>query len=137
MFDNNNYIEEISKTSKLNSGGLINLRLDILWKDAHKHSRSGMYSDWSADLDCIWSELGGEYEESSEQYKTFDELNAKLLLVKNWAAGSGFKKTLPEDKLEMARQYLLLRKKEMFLRRIQNEQGKGTAYNDGSEDDWE
>ena len=138
MYQDMNYSEEdLNKTSKLNSGGLINLRLDTLWKDAHKHSRNGLYSDWSADLDCIWSELGGEYEENDDKVKKFDDLNAKLLLVRNWSVGNGFKKLTTEDKLEMTRQYLLLRKKEMFLRRIQNEQGKGTAYSDGSEDDWE
>ena len=137
MFDRNSYEIDLNKTSKLNSGGLINLRLDVLWKDAHKHSRAGMYSDWSADLDCIWSELGGEYKEDSEQAKEFNSLIEKLLLIRNWNTTDGFKKILPEDKLEMTRQYLLLRRKELFLRRIQNEQGKGTAYTDGSEDDWE
>ena len=131
------YNEE-SKTSKLNSGGSINLRLDELWKDAHKHSRHGMYSLWNADLDCIWSELGGEYDDDSKEIKKFNEINIKLILTKNWNSNThGFKKPSKEDRYEMARQYLLLRQKEMFIRRIQNKQGKGTAYSDGSEDDWE
>ena len=132
-----NYLEEDDKLSKLNSGGLINLRLDLLWKDAHKHSRAGLYSAWSADLDCIWSELGGEYEINSKQQQDFDNINRKLGFVKNWTNVVGFKRKSQEEKLEMARQYLVLRQKELFLRRMQNEQGKGTAYTDGSEDDWE
>ena len=125
------------KISKLNSGGLINLRLDTLWKDAHKHSRAGLYSSWSADLDCIWSELGGEYDKDSNEQKEFDTININLLSVRNWKTNIGFRKFDINDKLEMTRQYILLRRKEMFLRRIQNKQGKGTAYTDGSEDDWD
>lgn len=131
-----NDLEELEKTSKLNSGGLINLRLDYLWKDAHKHSRAGLYSSWSADLDCIWSELGGEYDLDSKQQKEFDSINKKLGFIKNWTIIKGFKKSSKEDKLEMARQYIILRQKELFLRRVQNDQGKGTAYSDGSEYDW-
>ena len=137
METNDEIYNDIEKTSKLNSGGLINLRLDSLGKDAHKHSRAGLYSDWSADLDCIWSELGGEYKFDSQEHKTFDLISLKLLAVRNWKANVGFKRFSNEDKIEMTRQYRLLRKKEMFLRIIQNEQGKGTAYTDGSEDDWE
>lgn len=134
-YDSN--FDEDNKQSKLNSGGLINIRIDSLWKDCHKHSRSGMYSSWSADMDCIWSEFVGEYEENSPEQKKFDDINLKLLLVQNWGAINGFKKMTALDKQEMSRQYQLLRKKEEFLHRIQNKQGKGTAYNDGSEDDWD
>jgi hypothetical protein len=132
-----NYSDE-NKLSKLNSGGLINLRLNELWNDAHKHSRHGLYSLWNADLDCLWSELGGEYPENSKEVKEFNEINTTILLAKNWNnLNNGFKKIKKEQQLEMARQYILLRRKEMYIRRIQNKQGKGTAYSDGSEDDWE
>ena len=69
-----------NKTSKLNSGGLINLRLDELWKDAHKHSRLGLYSLWNADLDCIWSELAGEYSDNDQEVKDFNIINSNTLL---------------------------------------------------------
>ena len=135
--DNNFSSDDIEKISKLNSGGLINLRLNDLWKDAHKHSRLGMYSSWTADLDCIWSELGGEYQSKSEEQIEFNNLNKQLSSIRNWSSNLGFKRMTDSDKLEMARQYIILRQKELFLRRIQNKQGKGTAYSDGSEDDWE
>ena len=125
------------KVSKLNSGGLINLRLDALWKDAHKHSRAGMYSSWSADLDCIWSELCGEYDFGSKEHLAFDRIDKQLNSVRNWKTNTGFKKNSAEELKEMARQYKLLRVKEKYLRIIMNKQGKGTAYSDGSEDDWE
>ena len=135
--DNNFSSDDIDKVSKLNSGGLINLRLNDLWKDAHKHSRLGMYSSWTADLDCIWSELGGEYLINSQEQKEFNDINRLLISIKNWNSILGFKKMTQQEKLEMGRQYIVLRQKELFLRRIQNKQGKGTAYSDGSEDDWE
>ena len=125
------------KTSKMNSGWLIIQRLDRLWKDCHKHSRAGQYSNWNADLDCIWSELCGEYDDNSKEMKDMEQMNKLVIAAKNWGTVTGFKKQEREDKVEMTRQYFLLRRKEWYIRKIQNEQGKGTAYTDGSEDDWE
>ena len=36
---------------------------------------------------------------------------------------------------KIALQYLILNKKNLFLRRLQNKQGKGTAYSSDDEDD--
>ena len=41
---------ETIKVQKFSSGLNIILRIDILWKDTHKHSRDGKYSQWNADL---------------------------------------------------------------------------------------
>ena len=135
---NDEYNDEYeNKTSKINSAFLINKRLDELWRDAHKHSRQGKYSQWNADLDCLWSELGREYEINIKQQEEFNIINKKLGIVKNWTTSYGFKKISEKEKLEMARQYQILIDKELFLGRLQNLQGKGTAYSDGSEDDWD
>ena len=37
----------------------------------------------------------------------------------------------------MAKQYLLLKEKSLFLRRLQNTQGKGTAYVSEQDDDFD
>lgn len=125
--------------SKLNSGGLINIRLDYLWRETHKHSRAGKYSDWNADLDCVWRELGGDTKEDSEDAKEFERIEIQLAQVgvNNWTGHSGFQDNKQVHGMKMTSQYRLLTKKELFLRRLQNKQGKGTAYSDGSEDDWE
>lgn len=49
--------DEQPKISKYNSGIAIIMRLDVLWKDTHVHSRSGQYYKWNLDLDRIWCEL--------------------------------------------------------------------------------
>lgn len=127
------------KLSKLNSGGLINIRLDFLWRETHKHCRVGQYSLWNADLDCLWMELAGEYDEGSKEYCQFAAIDEELseTNVKNWGSRTGFDEMNEEQKKLMTKQYRLLMKKALFLRRLQNKQGKGTAYYDGSEDDWE
>ena len=48
--------------------------------------------------------------------------------------GKGFNKT---DNPNNALQYQLLLKKNLFLRRLQNKQGKGTAYENPDMDDFD
>ena len=138
-YDSNFADLDDEKISKLNSGGLINIRMDFLWRETQKHCRVGQYSLWNADLDCIWMELAGEYEEGSKEYLAFEQIDMELseTNVKNWGGNQGFCTTTDENKKLMTKQYRLLMKKALFLRRLQNKQGKGTAYSDGSEDDWE
>ena len=134
------YLEDGSNfaTSKLNSGWLINKRLDELWRDAYKACKNSLFINWDIILDSIWSELGGEYDDDSPEMQEFERINSQLTNLKNWSFNNpGFKCIVLEEQKEKIKQYKLIRKKEMFLRRIQNKQGKGTAYSDGSEDDWE
>lgn len=122
--------------SKVNSGGLINLRLHNLWVDRHKCARNGQYNKWNEVLDAIWCELGADVREDSEQDKKFWSLS----LAFAEACGAPVKKTgfgqvSSSDRQSMAKQKVALIKKELFLRRLQNSQGKGTAYVD--EDDFD
>ncbi len=137
-------MEEISKLidvgnlSKYNSGALINMRLNDLWQDAHRHKRKGKYSDWNGDLDAVWCELAGDVKEGSDKDKDFMKINLKLAEYKpilNWDENAGFKKMNNDSLKKKSFQYFYLIKKEVFLRRLQNVQGKGTAYGD-EDDDW-
>lgn len=125
------------KLSKINSAGLINLRLHNLWVDAGKHARKGRYADWNFDLDVIWRELGGDVDEGKEPEKKFLKFNSKLAEINpinNWKKNDGFS-IVPKDKEEKkTKQYFLLMDKELFLRRLMNKQGKGTAYQDSIDD---
>lgn len=136
---------EASVISKINSGMLINLRLNELWKDAHRHSRDGKYSKWNDDLDRVWMELGGDekevdqkkdkkkYEESSDyKFTTFSKEYAEACGSKTKTGG--FNKINDADKGSFVKQKQALMKKELFLRRLQNQQGKGTAYQTSDED---
>lgn len=122
--------------SKLNSGGLINIRLDFLWRETQKHSRVGKYSDWNADLDCVWRELAGDIKPGSNDEKEYEKIERQLsqVGVNNWTAHSGFKTIKETQGMKMTSQYRTLIKKEVFLRRLQNKQGKGTAYSQDDDD---
>ena len=142
MEDYEQKLEEAS-TSKINSGMLINLRLNDLWKDSHKHARAGNYSAWNDDLDRVWCELGGDEKEVKPDHKDYAkssdyEYNVLTLAFaascKDVPKKVGFNKHDTNAKVSFAAQKQALIKKEIFLRRLQNKQGKGTAYHDSSED---
>jgi hypothetical protein len=127
-----NEIEDSGVSSKINAAGLINLTLERLWIDSYNAMANGNYFLWNIKLDSIWAILGGDETEDSEIVKQFNDLDLKIHENGGWNKGSkGF---VIENKGNMSLQYLLLRNKSIFLRRLQNKQGKGTAYDDGSAD---
>lgn len=125
--------EEELRKSKFNTAVSKEIRRGELWKEANAHSRAGLFQRWSDDLDCIWSELAADispvkFEGKKEE---FDKLS-KVGIIKD--KRTGFKKlTINEMKLR-SEQYDKLREKELFLRRIENELGKGTAWEQEDED---
>ena len=115
------------KISKYNSGWIQIMRLDELWKDAHKHSRGGKYMEWNHDLDRVWCELAVPLEDSSiDEYKKFEVELSKILLTS--------RKSLINIHLNQNTIYTLLMDKELFLRRLQDKLGKGSAYHENDED---
>lgn len=122
------------KVSKINSAGLINATLEKLWLDSYNAMASGSYILWNTKLDAVWAILGGDCREGDNDDKNMDKIN--LAVYKNGSlkgkAGAGFNK---KDNLNNPIQYLSLMKKALFLRRLQNTQGKGTAY--ASDDDYD
>lgn len=154
---NNDYDSDGDRTSKYNSGIAQIYRLDALWKDTHKFSRAGKLSDWNWTLDRIWCELAGDikikkiktkkvkkYDDEDEEEEEeeedledkrvsdYEDINVRIELMIN----KGVLKSM--DALTFRRKlYTLLNEKELYLRRLQNELGKGTAFSDGSEDDWD
>ena len=129
-------IEEGSKKSKYNSAVAQLFRIDALWKDCHTHSRSGAYAQWNSDLDKVWCELAGDLDKNSNQEKEYVKINKKIgeIYTKD---NSGFTLTDKDSKKKMTTNYNNLIEKEIFLRRLQNELGKGTAYADEDEDSFE
>ena len=115
--------ETESKLSRINSAGLINLRLHRLAEDCHEHARKGQYARWNADLDRIYIELGGDVEENSDDEIIYDKINQKLIEVApiiDWTSSTGFE-NLNTNKMKLQmKQYYLLTQKELFLKRLQN-----------------
>lgn len=126
--------------SKHSSGVSIIIRIDGLWKDANIHSCSGQYSKWNTKLDVIWRELARDILETDweTKEKAFDAFDAEL--VKEGAfkdTGSDtFEDITPDDATKRSKQYRILNKKELFLKRLENKLGKGTTFSDGDEDDF-
>jgi len=133
--------KEEKKISKYSSGINIIMRLDILWKDAHNHSRNGLFAKWNADLDRIWCELARDLDddEFKEKKKEFDKFDEDLKKLKGFEdnALSGFEKLSKEQIEKRDKQYRILMDKELFLRRLENYVGKGTTWDEESEYDFD
>ncbi len=133
--------EELNKLSKINSASLINLRINNVWLEVNKAAVSGNYFRWNSNLDRIWCELGGDIKESKKgdeepsDIKKFNKLNVEVSKnLSKLKTKVGFSKTDKDDKINISKTYDSLIKKEFFLRRLMNTQGKGTAYKDKLED---
>ena len=123
--------EEILKLSKYNSAALINLRITNLWEDANRHSRECKFSSWNADLDRIWCELSGDATiEHKKDMKKYNKLISLASPIRNLISGVGFAQETKQEIKKRNIQYKLLINKELFLRKLMNQQGKGTAYED-------
>lgn len=135
------------QTSKYSTGVNINLRIDQLWKDSHLHSRTGRYNQWNLDLDCIWSELARDlkdkadkkknihsYEEIKIIFESFDKEILEHGTIKDQEQ-EGFKVIDKKSKESRAEHYKILRKKQLFLARLENTLGKGTTFDSNEEDD--
>ena len=134
--------ENNQQVSKYNSGVAIIYRLNDLWIDAHRDSRAGSFSKWNGDLDRIWCELAADLKNDKEFNvfkKDIERCDSKLAKVGNFQdqAPEGFAKPDPNLLKDRSKQYKILMEKELFLRRLQNHLGKGTAFADDDEDDFD
>lgn len=128
--------DDSNSLSKLNSGGLINLRLHDLWNNVHRAACKGNYLLWNLTLDRLWSELAADEPKNSDLLPQIQKLNNEISLLGNLPSPDVrlvFKKYNNVDRMKMSKQYNLLMQKELCLRRLQNKQGKGTAYVDDSD----
>jgi len=131
-----NIINEEDKQSRINSAGLINSTLEKLWSESYTSMSNGNYHKWNTKLDSIWAILGGDVKEGEKEDKAMAEINLSIYQKGSLKSktGSGFSEKLnPNNSL----QYNLLLKKALFLRRLQNKQGKGTAYENEDDDDFD
>ncbi len=91
-------------------------RIDKLWQDCHSYRNSGQLMKWNYKLDSIWTELASDA--TKDHFEDFDE----------------FIEFIIKSKDNKGKLYQVLMKKEIWLRKLQNTQGKGTAYEDVLED---
>jgi len=130
--------EEAEKVSRINSAGIINVTLENLWKETYSAMAKADLVTWNRKLDAIWCILGGDVKEGDIVDKDFNAIDLKIHQTGSLShskVGFGFKTDSDKDKSSL--QYVLLRRKSLFLRRLQNSQGKGTAYASNDEDDFD
>jgi len=109
--------EQVAKKSKYNSAVNQLLRLGNLWSVAQSAATKGKMMAWNWTLDAIWRELAGDVKPGSDEEKHYESF--KVLIVKN--------------KSNKGMLYSILEKKHLWLKRLENGQGKGTAYFDMDE----
>ena len=132
--------------SKHSSGVSIIIRLDLLWKDSHRHMRDGQYNKWNEDLDCIWLELARDLKEDKvDENKDYTKLTDKFKEFEgkitaegqiNDKEPAGFEVLKKEDIERRNKHYKILMDKQLFLARLENKVGKGTTFDD-EDDDWD
>ena len=103
-------------------------RLHNIWLDCETLSRKGNFSDWnwklnSAKKELNWDAKELDNKEDSNYLNKLEELDKQIFL----ALIKRLRGTL----------YKLLTEKEMLLRTIQQECGKGARYKSAEEDDWD
>ncbi len=113
-------IEEEQK-SKYNEAFNQLSRINEQWNSCHSHRKRGNLIQWNVALDCVWSELAGDKLTKQGSFDKYEEYIKLIVKHRN-------------NKVIL---YQVLMKKEIFLRRLQNSQGKGSVYADSSEDDFD
>ncbi len=136
MYPKKSAEDEEYKMSKFNAAGLISATLEKLWIDCHNAMAVGNYVLWNTKLDSIWTILGGDVKDDDDDDKKFKDICLKVFEKGSLKGkvGTGFNKRENPDN---ATQYQWLIRKSLFLRRLQNRQGKGTAYASDDEDDFD
>jgi len=115
----NGQIETEQKLSKYNAAVAQLYRVDKLWQLCHFYRGRGNPLKWNEKLDCIWTELASDADD--EETKKFNK----------------FTKDMIQNRKSKGILNQILINKEIWLRKLQNKQGKGSAYSDASEDDFE
>jgi len=111
--------ESSDKKSKYNAAISQIYRLDNLFQKAEHYRNVGMLIKWNWVLDSIWIELASDSD--TKDIKIFKKY---IIIISKYRQ--------KKDKL-----YQILITKEIWLRKLQNHQGKGTSYIDESEDDFD
>ena len=111
-----------SRKSKINSAGFELARMDALWTKCHLYREHGNLAKYNDILDSLWTEIGSglnpDNKKDNKYIQQMSDFNTKI--IRN------------RKNRNILNQYLM--KKHIFLKRLQDLQGKGTAYQDEDED---
>lgn len=133
-------MSEELQTSKYNSGVNIIMRLDYIWRSVTECVILEKYYSWNTLLDRVWCELArdlssDDYPKKKKEKDDFDSKLAKTGKLVDTLEGVGFNTASDDIIKNRTVQYSILIDKELFLRRLENTLGKGTAWEEGDEED--
>lgn len=114
-----NFNDKKQLLSEYNEAGYQILRLHDCWVDCAKFSREGSFDKWQWTLDVIWMELCAD-----ALKKNYDKYNKELNLCDK-------RISLAKNKLQ---KYYALKKKQEFLKILQDDVGKGSKRTEHFED---
>ena len=135
--DLNTEVDE-TKVSRINAAAMINITLENLFRDAYASMKIGDLVKWNRSLDAIWCILCGDVKADESYEADFQKIDLAV-----HANGSlyhkprGFQRVSDEENQRIAKQYFYLRNKSIFLRKLQNKQGKGSAYAIDEDEDFD
>jgi len=124
-------MEEITQESSykqavFNSTVSILIRVDRLWKLAHQQCSHGQYEKWATTLDRLYIEFYADAKEID-----IEEIRKLDVGIKN----IGFHYNVETGKLKnIPELYKAIFQKEMFLKKLEQKQGRGLGYEDDIED---
>lgn len=123
--------QQETQTSKYNSAVAQLYRLNALWEKSHELAMAGKYFDLKFTLDRVWIELASDASATQKELqKKHNALVGKYL--SEWSKASRTH-SVRSNKLRNYL-YFCLQQYEIFLRSTLNSQGKGSAYQDDSEE---
>jgi len=115
------------QVSKINAAGLINITLENLFRDCYVAMANYNYRLWMIKLDAIWTILGGDENRGSIPDNYINDLDLKIYELGDMSMPVN--RTFNKKPISKSKdQYQLLKLKTIYLRRLQNKQGKGTSY---------
>jgi len=143
------YPDNSSLTSKYNEAALQVLRLSSLWQRNHNNFFSGNYNGMVAALNRIWIELSADAKRKNPKYfkQMFDLHNktqaalekykSEIRKQNEYLSSGNYNKKAAEDISEKVRQahnniFVAIQGMEIFLKDLQTEVGKGSAYKEDS-----
>lgn len=122
-----NAIDKNNVISKFNEAGSQINRLSWLWQQCNALSGSGEYLKWKWELDKIWREL---YPDAANKENEDNKAYTKQNKLINMKIGLAEKRNIP------SLMYQVLQEKELFLRKLADEVGKGGKRGAAEDDDF-
>jgi len=122
--------------SKFNEAGLAIMRLHELWVKSETLATSGQLLKWHWSLDSIWRELYADVLRLKDKEEIIESNNQFLKLISASMPKIivGKPEQIPTKKTPL---YYLLNKRHEFLKKIQDDAGKGGVYHDIAEEDFD